>query len=283
MATKFFRYSGAKSRFVGLINLHLKTKKRVYCEPFVGSGAVVFNLTQEFDQYILGDIDRNIIAIYKAFSKLSYSDYIEILKSLSKEFSDFETTKRCGESFDKAKENYYSFRDWFNSEHWNTGSIEEGVYLHVLANSCLNSFLRFGPNGMNQSFGARSNLIIPQGDFVKIKSILSKTRLYCGSYKKLLTEEAFFFLDPPYAYQDSSYLGFTKDDLRDFIHNIRNKEFLYTDILCDENSILENRVKIRDMVSTAPSTAKKWTNSGHEEFLFSSKPLIKGTKQFSLF
>lgn len=267
--TTFFRYSGSKVRFIDLINRHLVTSKDVYCEPFVGSGAVVFNLEKEFSSYILGDIDRNIISIYSSFSKISYSDYVEILESVKTKFGEFKSVG--DQSTEKAKENYYAFRDWFNAESWMSGSIEEGVYLHILSNSCINSFLRFGPNGMNQSFGDRS-YILPEKDFNKVHSVLKKTHLHCGSYKDLIDNQAFFFFDPPYASQNSSYLGFSKSDLREFIASIQGKEFLYTDILNEENSILENRVKIREMVSTAPSTTK--AKNGNEEFLFGSKPFI---------
>ena len=42
------------------------------CEPFIGSGAVLFNLNKSFDKYIINDIDRNIIRIYKSFKKLMF-------------------------------------------------------------------------------------------------------------------------------------------------------------------------------------------------------------------
>ena len=43
---KFFRYSGAKDKFTSLININIKTDKKIYCEPFIGSGAVLFNLNK---------------------------------------------------------------------------------------------------------------------------------------------------------------------------------------------------------------------------------------------
>ena len=49
---KFFRYSGCKDKFTSIINANIKTDKQIYCEPFAGSGAVLFNLNRQFNKYI---------------------------------------------------------------------------------------------------------------------------------------------------------------------------------------------------------------------------------------
>ena len=75
-----------------------------------------------------------------------------------------------------------------------------------------------------------------------------------------------YFLDPPYFSQGSSYTGFSEDDLKNFISNIDNKEYIYTDILNDINSKLENKQLIREMNSTSPLTNK--AKNGNLEYLF---------------
>ena len=114
---KFFRYSGAKDKFTSLININIKTDKKIYCEPFIGSGAVLFNLNKSFDKYIINDIDRNIIRIYKSFKNISYIYYKEVIDSIFKEFGKFTYNRRYSdqENAEKEKQNYYNFRNWFNS------------------------------------------------------------------------------------------------------------------------------------------------------------------------
>jgi DNA adenine methylase Dam len=266
---KFFRYSGAKDKFTSIINYNIKTDKKIYCEPFIGSGAVLFNLNKEFDKYIVNDIDRNIIRIYKSFKNISYEYYKEVIDSVFKEFGRFTDDCRyiSKEAGDVAKTNYYNFRNWFNSNHWNTDTELEGIYLHMLANSCINSMLRFGPNGMNQGFGLRFSEL-DQTTFNNIQNILQRTEIYNGSYKDLLKEDAFFFFDPPYASQASSYTGFSFQDQEEFLELIKDKEYLYTDILNEVNSKLQNRIVMREMVSTAPSSDK--SKNTNIECLFSS-------------
>ena len=266
---KFFRYSGAKDKFTTLINMNIKTNKNIYCEPFIGSGAVLFNLNKSFDKYIINDIDRNIIRIYKSFKNISYEYYKEVIDSVFNKFGRF-TDDRRYISREVAKTNYYNFRNWFNIYHWNTDTEIEGIYLHILANSCINSMLRFGPNGMNQGFGLRFSEL-DQNSFNNIQNILQRTEIYNGSYKDLLKEDAFFFFDPPYASQASSYSGFSFEDQEEFLELIKDKEYLYTDILNDINSKLQNRLVMREMVSTAPSTDK--SKNSNIECLFSSYSL----------
>lgn len=269
---KFFRYSGAKDKFTSLININIKTDKKIYWEPFIGSGAVLFNLNKSFDKYIINDIDRNIIRIYKSFKNISYEYYKEVIDSVFKEFGRFTDDRRyiSKEAGEVAKTNYYNFRNWFNANHWNTDTELEGIYLHMLANSCINSMLRFGPNGMNQGYGNRC-YILDEDTFNNIHNILQRTEIYNGSYKDLLKEDAFFFFDPPYASQASSYTGFSFQDQEEFLELIKDKEYLYTDILNEVNSKLQNKLVMREMVSTAPSSDK--SKNTNIECLFSSYSL----------
>lgn len=262
---KFFRYSGAKDKFTPLINANLKTDKKIYCEPFVGSGGVLFNLNKEFDRYIINDIDRNIIRIYKTFKEIDYNYYIFKVNEV---FDKFGKIKLKDDP--NGKQNYYNFRNWFNSNHWKTETIDEGIYLYILANSCINSMFRFGPNGMNQSFG-NCCYLLDEKTFNNVNNILQKTEIKNGSYKDLLKEDAFFFFDPPYASQNSSYTGFSFEDQREFLELIKDKEYLYTDILNEINEKLENRLIIREMSSTAPNSDK--SKNSNMECLFSSNLL----------
>lgn len=262
---KFFRYSGAKDRFTPLINSYLKTDKKIYCEPFVGSGGVLFNLNKDFDRYIINDIDRNIIRIYKTFKEIDYNYYISKVNEV---FDKFGKIKLKDDP--NGKQNYYNFRNWFNINCWKTETIDEGIYLHILANSCINSFFRFGPNGMNSSFG-NCCYLLNEKTFNNINSVLQKTEIYNSSYKNLLKEDAFFFFDPPYASQNSSYAGFSFEDQREFLELIKDKEYLYTDILNEINEKLENKIIIREMVSTAPNSDK--SKNSNMECLFSSNLL----------
>jgi len=255
---RFFRYSGSKLNYVPLINKYINnSKSNTYCEPFAGSGAVLFNLPRKFDKYIINDIDRNIVRIYKSFKEIEFLDYINELKNIQQNFGVIKNNKEA----------YYKFRDWFNQNYWGTDSTKEGIYLHFLACSCINSMLRFGPNGMNQSYG-NCFYTLDCTTFNNISRVLKRTELYCTNYKELLGNEYVYFLDPPYFIQGSSYTDFSKNDIKEFIQILENqKEYVYTDILCEFNQHLNKEV-IREMRSTSPSTKKQ--KNGNIECIFSN-------------
>ena len=137
----------------------------------------------------------------------------------------------------------------------------------MLANSCINSFLRFGPNGMNSCYGLRM-YHLERKDFNKIKNILLRTEIQCSDYKNLLNEDCFFFFDPPYASKKSSYTGFSFEQQYEFIELIKNKEYVYCDILNDVNKHLKNKSYIRNIRNTAPSSQKQKTDN--LEYIFYS-------------
>jgi DNA adenine methylase Dam len=250
---RLFRYSGNKLPFIKEINKIInKTDKKIYIEPFIGSGAVLFNLNKKFDSYIVNDIDENIICIYNTFKKIEYVDYINELVFIEEKFGDIKTSK----------ENYYEFRNWFNKNHWKTKTNKEGIYLHMLANACINSFLRFSPNGMNQSFGNRFYKL-DRNTFNNIKEVLKKTTILNMSYQEVMKRfknvenDILYFLDPPYQAADSSYASFSENDIIEFIKIIEEKsnkiDFVYTDIKTKYNDKFSYKV-LREMVNTSPNS-----------------------------
>ena len=265
MANRFFRYSGSKLNYIKhIIPLLNQSKKKIYVEPFAGSGAILFNLEKEFEHYMINDIDKNIIRIYKTFQKVTFKEYQDSLLFIERTFGDIQDSK----------DSYYKFRDWFNVTYWNKDTIEEGLYLHALSNSCINSLLRFGPSGMNQSWGNRLYKMDRQS-FSAVTSKLSRTELMNTSYKNAMLEyeyDAVYFLDPPYYNHDVGYDGFNLKEFTEFIDFILPYEYIYTDILNEINSNLPQRIKISDMRTVAPSSSK---DISHNEVLFTSIKLSK--------
>lgn len=249
MHVRFSRYSGSKFKYINLINKKINLSiSDTYIEPFVGGGSIFFNLEREFKRYIINDFSENVIKMYTSFKYSTYKMYNDCLLQ-TKEFGDIKSSK----------ESYYKFRAWFNENVYKSNTYEEGFYIHVLANACINSFLRFSKSGMNQGFGNRM-YIIQERDFEFIKSKLSKAEILCTDYLDI-HEDGFYFLDPPYFDAPSSYENnFKGSDIQKFHDYLEGKEFVYTDILNDYNKHLEYDI-IREMRSTAPGTNKALNNN----------------------
>lgn len=265
---RLFRYSGNKlflsNRVNQLIKEHLPDYL-FYIEPFLGSGSIFYNL-DSFEPisktYLLSDVDPYIISMHKASMLFSYEQYRIALDYVQKTFGDIKTDKDA----------YYAFRKYYN-EHYD--AHEAPLYLLMLANSCINSMLRFGPNGMNQSFGHR-HYIVDEDTWNSCGTRIRHSNINQSNYKTLLSCyehicPTVYFLDPPYASKEMTYnRGFDRTEFIDFLKRqltYRRKESLtlYTDIENEESdSLLKlgwEKETIRTMRTTCPSKSSEITGN----------------------
>src|ERR1700722_18839667 len=107
MSTRFSRYAGTKLHFTDTFNsLTGSLDKKVYVEPFFGSGAVFFNLEKEYELYVINDINTHVMNAVRSFRDGSYDMYAKEKEEVFKQFGDIS----------KDKSAYYNFRDSFNKE-----------------------------------------------------------------------------------------------------------------------------------------------------------------------
>lgn len=246
---KLINYQGNKSNFANKFNdLIQHSTFNTYIEPFVGSGAILFNLEKEFSHYIINDLNENIIAMYNTFREISYSDLLDAKQQILTDFGDIK----------KSKESYYAFRNDYNEKYHFSNTKEKGLFLYFLANSCINSMLRFGPNGMNQSYGKRSTIMNEQS-FIHINKTLQNTEIKNTDYAEVIQPKSVIFLDPPYFERPTSYTeNFDKSDLLNFIEKIKsiNSDIVYTDIYAEEIQKLLQWDYINSKIITNSSPSK---------------------------
>jgi DNA adenine methylase Dam len=228
---KMMNYQGNKLHFSNKFNELVSELEDVkyYVEPFVGSGAILFNLKKEYDKYIINDINKEIISIYNSIKKMDFKEYLNTIEFIMNTYGDL-----------RIKENFYNYRNFYNKTFHSTDKDEKGLFLLHLANSCINSMLRFGPNGMNSSFGKRW-FKIDEYSYDKIKYRLSNTIIenmdFKDFVKKYDNDKNLIFMDPPYFERPTSYVkNFTNNEnliFLNFIKNVKGK-IVYTDIYNDE-------------------------------------------------
>jgi len=278
---RFSRYAGSKIHFVDRFNAITKgLDSKVYVEPFFGSGAVFFNLEKEYDLYVINDINRHVINALKSFRDGDYGMYIALRDEVFSKFGDIK----------KNKESYYNFRNWFNKEYFDSKKdpLSEGFYFHFLMNSCINSMVRIGPNGMNQSYGNRF-FIMEEDDFNEVKRRLSaNVKILSVDYSEILSEynsdDALFFLDPPYFERNEVGYAETVDDMgnfESFITRIRglSGNAVYTDIFNETQHVRLGRwhcEKTKDLRNISPNRRDESTN---EEVCFTNFPVEKPAQQ----
>lgn len=269
MKNRAFRYSGNKLFLVKRINELIKESLpdyKQYYEPFFGSGAIFYNL-DSFDktkQYYVSDTDKNIITMHNAFIENDYKDYQYCLDHVELNYGNIK----------EEKEAYYAFRDAYNAMTEYSANKYKGIYLLMLANSCINSMLRFGPNGMNQSFGHR-HYVLDEATFNEIKRRVSSENVslermsYESMFNRRNLSDTVVFFDPPYQSREMTYnAGFSRHTFIKFLMMLTsqtNNLYMYTDIENEESDQLLllgwNKEIVRTMRTTCPSKSSEKTGN----------------------
>lgn len=255
---KLIRYQGSKESFFHVFEPYiLRSSATIYVEPFLGSGAIFLNLQKNYDRYILNDLEYGIIRIFKSFKEIEYNYFKEKLIFIDKQFGNIKNSKPS----------YYNFRKFFNEEYYLSNTIDEGIYLMFLYNSCINSMARFGPNGFNQGWGnCGYQYRYTHEQHKNIQQKLKNTTILNQDGHQTIMElkpdwkDTFMFIDPPYYTMPTSYKSVNKNYFDTLIELLseNNFEFIYTD--ADHSCLQTNKRILRTMTSTAPSSDKSQTN-----------------------
>lgn len=271
-------YAGSKSFMIPIFKTFEEqlNDKKIYCEPFIGSGACYLNTTN-YDKYIINDKSKYIVRIYESFKAVTdFTQLKQIENNFLKEFGKIDLCKEC----------YYKFRDCVNSL-WDVDPLRSGIGLWMLSNSTINGLFRTGPNGFNSSYGKRQ-VTINETNFDNIRSKLKNTEIYNTDWKDLIdfnNKEVFYFFDPPYYVEGNGGVGygFTKENYLEFMEILKkldenNIPFLYTDVLKPENSIFKN-IQIRKYLTIAPNIKKNDNKVKDERLFLSSNFQVQETKK----
>lgn len=203
----FLKWAGNKYRVLPHLIPLIGNPKR-YCEPFGGTLAVALNVTAQ--QYILNDMNRDLIAIYQNLVDLSDDSFI----------------KYCQELFipeTNTKESYLEFRKQFN---YITNYRERARLFIYLNKHCFNGLSRYNKKGeFNVPFGKHKQPTLSIEEMMNFRMFfLSKQQVTFTSlsfndlslYKNLEKGDVVYF-DPPYV-PISKTAQFTSYTAKEFTH-----------------------------------------------------------------
>lgn len=199
----FVKWAGGKSQILKNIrNLYptdLGTRIRKYAEPFVGGGAVLFDILSDYDldEVYISDINRELINTYVAIRNNS-EELTEVLKILQNE--------HLSHNEDSRKEFFYAKRSRYNElkiKHYNLGEIELAALFIYLNKTCFNGLYRVNSKGQfNVPIGSYKNpLICDEVNITNVSDKLCNVQIVCGDYRnsdQFIDENTFVYFDPPY-------------------------------------------------------------------------------------
>lgn len=227
IAKPFLKWAGGKTQLIPEIEKRLPVELKEgkidrYIEPFVGSGAVLFHLIQNYNikEAFIYDINPELTLVYEVI-KNDVDALVGLLEIKEKEFISLDKESR--------KKYYYQQREYFNEalENFNFSEYGEAKIVRAsefifLNKTCFNGLFRVNKSGrFNVPMGDYKNpTICNKENLLAVNKVLQKVVITNGGYKEsrsIVTPTSFTYFDPPYRplNASSSFTSYSKFDFRD--------------------------------------------------------------------
>lgn len=198
----FLKWAGGKGQLIKEIERCYpfeNGKITKYAEPFVGGGAVLFDILSKYDldEVYISDINAELINTYRVIRD-NIDDLIEILSAIQKDFIPLDTEHRKGY--------YLNKRSRFNELKVNSDkniNLEKAALMIFLNKTCFNGLYRVNKKGLfNVPMGAYKNpMICDEKNLRAVSEKLHRVTIVCGDYREsadFIDKNTFVYFDPPY-------------------------------------------------------------------------------------
>lgn len=202
----FIKWAGGKTQLLEEIKKFLPDKYETYYEPFLGGGALFFELMP--DKAILSDFNKDLITAYNSFKDTNM--YTLLVNEIIKHQNNH------------SEEYYYYVREMDRKENYiNLPDYVKAARLIYLNKACFNGLYRVNSRGyFNVPSGKKEIVKVYNQDlFDSIHEYLSNNNIkfLSDDFEKVVSsakKNDFVYLDPPYdPYEDhNSFTTYTKDN-----------------------------------------------------------------------
>lgn len=236
-AKPFMKWAGGKGQLLSAIHPYYPFEKgrvRRYAEPFVGGGAVLFDILNKYalDEVYISDTNSELINAYHVIRD-DVESLIDVLSNMQIEFLPMVQEER--------KAYYVLKRDRFNTlkqEKSCINSLEKAALLIFLNRTCFNGLFRVNKKGMfNVPMGAyKSPTICDANNLRTVSEKLNRVTIHCGDYhdaEGFIDERTFVYIDPPYrpisatasftAYSENAFGDEAQRELAEFVSEMHRK------------------------------------------------------------
>ncbi len=201
-ARPFLKWAGGKGQLLeAFASLYPPAASvKGYHEPFVGSGAVFFDVKRRLSprRIVLSDSNADLIETYQAIR----DQVDEVIRELERH------ARRHGEA------HYYKVRDQRTADLFPAARAARLIYLN---RTCFNGLYRVNSQGQfNVPMGRYANPTILDADNLRAVSAgLRRTQLHTGPFREVLERARpgdFVYFDPPYVpvSATANFTGYTR-------------------------------------------------------------------------
>ena len=217
----FLKWAGGKGQLLKEIEHYYpfsSGKITKYAEPFVGGGAVLFDILSKYDldEVYISDINAELINTYQIIRD-DIDALIEMLHAMQNDFISLDTDNR--------KAYYMQKREHFNNLKVNGNesiNIEKAALMVFLNKTCFNGLFRVNKKGLfNVPMGSYKNpMICDEKNLRAVSGKLQKVTIVRGDYSEsadFIDENTFVYFDPPYRpiTDTASFTAYTKNLFND--------------------------------------------------------------------
>ncbi len=244
VAKPFVKWAGGKGNLLQKLEALLPTdfddlENVTYIEPFVGGGAMLFNMLQHHKciaRAVINDINPDLIRCYQLIANAPQT-LIDRLKNIENNYYSVD--------FPARKELFYAYRDQYNSE--GIYPDERAALFIFLNHTCFNGLYRVNAAGkFNVPYGRYKKPVICNEELIMADHrLLNSVELVIrqpGDYKLVRQNLSrnhpnFMYFDPPYRplNETSSFKEYSNDPFDD----IQQEELkAFCDRLSNQNSLI---------------------------------------------
>lgn len=198
----FVKWAGGKRQLLNQIRERMPENYNNYYEPFVGGGAVVFDLLPK--NAVINDINKALINTYRQICN-SPDEFLGIINQLDLEM------------WEDGKEYYYSLRERYNDKLILEEYDVELAALFVFINKhCFNGLYRVNSKGLfNVPYNNSRKKSVDEESIYAVSSYLKNITIMNGDFQTACdtaNRGDFIFLDSPYApLNPTSFESYTKE------------------------------------------------------------------------
>lgn len=224
VARPVLKWAGGKGQLLPIIDHNLPAKLKLgaikrYIEPFVGGGALFFNLANQydFDEIFLFDINPELVILYNVIK----NDVEKLIAELNKIQAEYFTGDRTQYYYDRRDE-YNALDKKTDANRYHSNFVRRAALTVFLNRTCFNGLFRVNSKGLfNVPMGRYKNpRILDEENLRNVSATLQNSIIMQADFATALQYadiDTFIYYDPPYrpVRETSSFNSYAVGDFDD--------------------------------------------------------------------
>jgi len=218
VAKPFIKWAGGKSQLLDAIRTFYPAQLkrgdvRRYVEPFLGGGAVLLDVLQNYhlDEAYVFDVNEDLVDTYIVVRD-NVSNLIKKLSEIERDFLALDNDER--------KKYYLNIRELYNQR--NSDDVEHAAHFIFLNKVCFNGLYRVNSGGQfNVPYGSYKNpKICDEYNLRAVSKLLANVHIFASSFEDssmFIDSSTFVYFDPPYRpiSNTSNFISYSADKFDD--------------------------------------------------------------------